>query len=145
MADWHLTRQNIATKCASVTGINFASADDIDSALDEPAVLVTNTGSINILDRGPGFELRRTDIRGLLVLSRSELNGPAAERADDLLELLFAEFREGILLGQEGTVQDSWLDSADSELITVAGVEYVGYRLTWPVVVRENVTRSATA
>jgi len=145
MADWHVIRQNIATKAGSVSGINFASADAVDSALDEPVVLVQNTGSVSILERGPGYELRRAEVVGVLAVSRAALIGSAAEEADDLVELLFAEFRTGIQLGFTGVVQDSWLDSAEADSdITVGGVEYIGYRLTWPVVVRENVTRSAT-
>lgn len=144
MADWTLTRQNIAAKAGNVAGIEFASADDIGSALEDPAVLVTHTGNIQTLERGPGYELRRADIKGLLALSRSPSVGQAGASADGLIELLFIEFRSGIQLGQAGIVQDSWLESAEEESdITIGGVEYIGYRLTWPVVVRENVTRTA--
>ncbi len=129
-----------------LAGVNFASADDISSAFDDPAVLVTHTGTITIDERGPGYELRQAQIKGVLVVAKSPLTGAAATLADTLIESLFVEFRTGILLGQSGTVQDSWLENAEEDSdIMVSGVEYVGYRLTWSVVVRENVTRSAGA
>jgi len=143
--DWHSIRQNIATKAGSVTGVNFASADDTDSALEEPVVLVTDTGGIQVLERGPGYELRRAEVNGVLCVSRAALIGAASEEADDIVERLFVEFRDGIQLGYTGIVQDSWLESAqEDDDITVGGVEYIGYRLVWPVIVRENVSRSAT-
>jgi hypothetical protein len=143
MADVHAIRAAIAAK-ALVTGVNAASADELDSALDEPVVLVTHTTSFELAERGLGYELRKLEISGELAVSRAALLGTAAQEADDIVERLFVAFRTGILLSMATIVQDSWLARAEQAAdITIGGVEYVGYRLTWSVIVKENVTRTA--
>lgn len=143
MADWHGIRQALATKCAAIAGINQATADAIEGAPDTPAIFVLNIANLDMTDRGHGYESRDADINALLVLTRSPGLGTATEQADDLMELIDVAFRTGINLGYPAIVQDAYRASAseDSE-ITIGGVEYIGYRMTFRVRVRENVTRS---
>lgn len=141
--DWHGIRTAIATKCGNVSGIVFASADSPDNAPNTPAVLVTHVSGIDMADRAFTQQLRNADVNGVLVVSPSASTAKALENADDLVEGLFVEFTTGIQLGYPGVVQDSWLMSASEDQITVAKVEYEGYRLRWRVVVRESITKTA--
>ena len=140
-ADWHGIRAAIATKCASVAGVNSASADDIEATADTPAIRVTHVAGIEIIQRNWSMEHREADIAGVLVVTRAPGGGSAAETADSLIELLYAEFRTGINLGYPAVVQDSYLRSATFDEIAVGNVTYYGYRLHWYVSVRETVTR----
>lgn len=142
MADWNGIRAAIATKCGSVAGINSASAADIDAAPDTPAVIVTHTAGIRTLQHSWGTLEREADINGVLVVSRAPGTGVAAETADDLLELLFTEWLTGLNLGYPAVVQDSWITSASFDLLSVGGIDYAGYRITWTVRTRESKTYS---
>ena len=145
MADWGSIRAAIATQCGYVSGITHVSSTNLDSAPVTPAVIVYGVENLTVTGgRGLGFEYREADIGGVLLVSTAAGVGTAMDLADDLLESIFTEFRNGVLLGFPAVVQDAWLAEASADEPEVGHIKYVGHRLRFTVQVRENVTRYAT-
>lgn len=143
MADWHGIRAALATKLGAVSGVESASADSIDNAPSTPAVLITNVSTLDMTDRGAGYEYREADINGLLLVARTADTGTAMDTAEDLAEAITVAMRTGVQLGYTGIVQDSYVRLIQLGGVTVGGIDYVGATMVFRVVVRENVTRTA--
>ena len=140
--DWAALKAAIASHGAEVTGIRYATSTDLDSAPVTPALIVTHLSSLDVLDRGIGWERQEAEVSGVLVLSTAPGAGAALEEADGLIDGLLQRYRDDMNLGYPGVVQDSWMKGATQDLIEVGSIKYAGYRLRWSVTARMGVTRS---
>lgn len=147
MADWQGIRQAIATQMGAASSVVESSADEAQGVGSVPTVRVTHVDMLEIDGdaggRGAAFEARRATIKGVLLVDQSGAVAPSLAVVDDVVEDLFAAARTGLKLGYGTVVRDSWLETAQVGYVTFGGVEWVGAELTWIVVVREAVTRTA--
>ena len=143
MADFTDIRQALAARGATVDGIRQGTADDISDVAMVPAVKVSHVERAETTERGAGYELRRLRIRGLLLCPKAADTGRAEAEVERLCELLTVAHRSGILLGLAGYVQDSALESWTFVTAAIGGMELPAADLTYMVVIREAVTRSA--
>lgn len=140
--DWFAIKTAIASNGAGVSGIRHASATNIDSAPTTPALIVTHIGSLEVQERGLGYELQEAEVNGVLVLSTAPGTSTAMDDSDGIVDGLLQRYRTTMNLGYPTVVQDSWMKGATQDIIEVGKVQYVGYRLRWGVKARMGVTRS---
>lgn len=150
MADWTAIRVAIAALC-KVPGIRESTATATAGVGMLPGIKITHVESLSITDyygtggRGAGFEARMAKISGELLLPKPGSVGSAMSALEPYMEALYVAFRTGFHLGSplNNYVQDCWLDSADAGEFQYGGIGYPGAKLTFYVVIRESVTRTA--
>lgn len=143
MADFTDIRQALAARAATVAGIREATADLLSGVGELPAVKVTHVSEARTTERGPGYELRDLTVKGVLLCAKAADIGRAQATVEDLCELLTVAHRTTVLLGLAGYVQDSSLESWSLVETSFGGLDLPGADLTYRVVIREAVTRTA--
>lgn len=143
MADLSGIRAAIAAKCL-VTGIKSSTSTKLDGAVEAPCIKVLDV-DIKVTGRpNANREERTLTVRGVLLVAKPTVVGPALITMESEAELLFAACRLGVKLGFPTVVHDSWLDEFHPGRIPYGGQDYTGAELIWIVETKETIpTRTA--